>query len=136
MKVTIPDDKIVFSNSFQVTAEDTDFLNHVNNVVYLKWIQEISEKHWNTFATSEMKEQLIWMVLQHKIDYLHQSFEGDTITISTWVEKNEGVKSTRKVLIYRDDVLLVSSETIWCLLDKKTMKPKRITDNISELFLN
>lgn len=135
MKTTLPDDTIIFSDSFQVTKEHTDDLQHVNNIVYLQWIQDISEQHWNTTATPEMREAFVWMVLQHKIDYKHQAFAGDEVTVYTWVAKNEGVKSIRKVQIYKGDTLLVASETLWCLLDKQSLRPKRISEAITKLFM-
>ncbi|GHC46793.1 acyl-ACP thioesterase domain-containing protein [Ulvibacter litoralis] len=71
MKTALLDDKILFSHSYQVTKEHTDDLQHVNNIVYLQWIQDISEQHWITTAPLEMRNSFIWMVLQHKIDFKH-----------------------------------------------------------------
>jgi len=130
----IPENKIYYQHSFKVNRNDIDALNHVNNIVYLKWAQEISGIHWNSLATKEINEKYVWVVLRHEIDYVNQGFVNDTITIYTWIDENEGVKSNRIVHIYCEDKLLAKSKTTWCLLDAKTLKPKRVGTDILELF--
>ena len=131
----IPEDKVFLNHSFKVEKNDIDALNHVNNIVYLKWVQDISELHWNTLASKEMKASCVWVALRHEIDYLNQAYENDLINCYTWIEKNEGVKSIRIVHIYCNKKLLAKSRTTWCLLDAKSLKPKRITKEIMELFI-
>ncbi|MDH5412639.1 MAG: acyl-CoA thioesterase [Flavobacteriaceae bacterium] len=131
----IPEDKVSLKQSFLVGKNDIDALNHVNNIVYLKWVQDISELHWNTLASKEMIASCVWVALRHEIDYINQAYENDQINCYTWIEKNEGVKSIRIVHIYCNEKLLAKSRTFWCLLDAKTLKPKRITKEILELFI-
>ena len=95
---------------------------------------EISGMHWDFLKTKEINEKYVWMVLRHEIDYLGQAYLNDTLTLYTWIDKNEGVKSTRIVHIYCGDKLIIKSKTIWCLLDAKTLKPKRIGQEILQLF--
>ena len=134
MKTMIPNNKISFQHSFKVKSADIDNLNHVNNVVYLQWVQEIAYKHWDIIASEEIKTKYIWMVLRHEIDYLSQAYLNDDITVYTWIEESQGVKSTRIVHIYCNDKILVKSKTIFCLLDGITLKPKRIDTKIMALF--
>jgi len=134
MKIKVPENKVSFKHSFKVKLHDIDTLNHVNNIVYLQWVQEIAYMHWDELASPAMKEDYIWMVLRHEIDYLSQSYVGDTITIYTWIDESAGVKSARIVHIYCDDKILTKSKTTFCLLDKETLKPKRIGNDILELF--
>ena len=131
----ISEDKVYLKHSFKVEKNDIDTLNHVNNIAYLKWVQDISEMHWNTLASKEIKESCIWVVLRHEIDYLNQAYDNDLISCYTWIEKNEGVRSIRIVHIYRNEKLLAKSRTTWCLLDAKSLKPKRFTKEIMELFI-
>jgi len=134
MENKAPDNKVSFQHSFKVKLQDIDALNHVNNVVYLQWVQEVSYMHWDVLATPAMKDSYVWMTLRHEIDYISQSYVGDTITMYTWIEESAGVKSTRIVHIYCEDKLLTKSKTTFCLLDKETLKPKRIGDDLLELF--
>jgi len=117
-----------------VRTSEIDDLNHVNNVVYLQWINNISIAHWNKLASQTIKEKYIWVAIRHEIDYLKAAFLEDNIRLDTWVVSLEGVKSIRKVEIYRGDVLIAKSKTTWCLLNSKTQKLTRITREIKDLF--
>ena len=134
MSQKIPVNKVSYQHSFKVHTNDIDALNHVNNLVYLQWALKISGMHWESLATEEIKEKYVWVVLRHEIDYLNQAFLNDTVTVYTWIDESEGVKSTRIVYIYCKDKLLTKSKTTWCLLDAKTLKPKRVGKDILELF--
>ena len=130
----LPENKTAYSFSFRVRQEHLDQLNHVNNIVYLQWVQEASEQHWNKLADEKIRTETIWMALRHEIDYLKQAFLDDEITIYTWVDDAFGVKSTRIVHIYHKATLLVKCRTTWLLLDAKTLRPKRINKEILALF--
>ena len=119
-----------------VSKNDLDDLNHVNNVVYIKWVQEIAKNHWNSLVSNEITKNYYWVLLEHQIKYLNPAFLNDKIRLKTYIDKNEGVKSVRIVEIYNKDTnkLLVTSKTIWCLINAKTNKPNRITDEIRQAF--
>jgi len=134
MKSFVPADKVSFEHTFKVKSSHIDNLNHVNNTVYLQWVQEVANLHWNNLVPNEMKEAIVWMVLRHEIDYLGQAFLDDEITVYTWIDETIGVKSTRIVHIYRNDTLLSKSKTTFCSLDKTTLKPRRISDEMLTLF--
>ena len=125
-----------FEKIISVTPEDLDDLNHVNNVRYVQWIQDIAKEHWFHESTKEMNSEYVWVVLNHNIDYKNSAVLNDKILIRTYVEKSEGVTSTRVVEMYHNQTnrLIVKSKTKWCLLDAKTFKPSRITEEIINLF--
>ncbi len=134
MNTKVPKNKVSFHYSLNVQAQHIDALNHVNNIVYLQWVQEVSELHWDKLASKEIKERCFWVALRHEIDYLKPAFENDLLTIYTWIEDIKGVKSTRIVHVYCGDTLLTKSKTTWCLLDAQTLRPKRIDEAIYEIF--
>lgn len=117
-----------------VVQEEIDELNHVNNVVYLKWINAISGKHWKSVSNAAIDAKYIWVAARHEIDYIKPALLGDTITLKTWIASIEGVKSIRRVEMYKDDILLAKSKTIWVMLDAKTFKVTRIPEEIKVLF--
>ena len=119
-----------------VTKNDLDDLNHVNNVIYIQWIQEIAKNHWKSLVSDEIKDNYYWVLLEHQIKYLNPALLNDKIMIKTYIEKTEGIRSNRIVEIYNsnNDKLLVKSKTIWCLINAKTNKPNRITDEIRKAF--
>src|SRR6187397_2118973 len=100
-----------FSHVFRVAPDDIDEQGHVNNVAYLRWIQDVAVAHWVNVATDEMQAKYSWVVLRHEIDYKKQSFEGDEITATTWVGEWTGVTCERFTEIQRGDNLLVSGRT-------------------------
>jgi acyl-CoA thioester hydrolase len=124
------------SYTFKLKVEQSqiDDLQHVNNIVYLHWVLEAAQKHWELLSNKTLNTQYVWIILRHEIDYLAAAILNDEITIITWVEKSVGVKSYRIVEIKCNDKLLAKAKTTWCLLDKKSMKPVRIPSEISELF--
>lgn len=126
----------VFEAEIQVSASDLDELQHVNNVQYLYWVQQVASEHWNSKASESLREEYVWMVLSHHIAYKKQAFLGDHLILRTYVTRSEGVTSTRVVEILRksDRQLLAESSTEWCLLKRQSLKPARITAEIAELF--
>ncbi len=119
-----------------VKKNDLDDLNHVNNVRYIKWIQEIAKNHWKNLVSNEILNNYYWVLLEHHIQYHNPAFLGEKIKITTYIEKTEGVKSSRVVEIYKKETnqLLVTSKTIWCLINANTNKPNRINDEIKKAF--
>lgn len=123
--------------SIRVSAQDLDDLQHVNNVRYLEWIQDISKEHWQLKAPVELQKELIWVVLSHHIEYKKAAFLDEDLLLTTHVARNSGVTSKRIVEItHKERGLLVKSETVWCLLNASTLKPMRIPEVVMVLFPN
>ena len=126
--------KKVFSMHITILKIDIDDLNHVNNAVYVKWMDEVAKKHWSLLSEGHHLEDYIWVVSRHEIDYKNQALLGDEITAKTWVGETRGVTSERFIEFYKGDVLLAKSKTIWVLLDAKSFKPTRIRENILKVL--
>ncbi|GER58440.1 acyl-CoA thioesterase [Patiriisocius marinus] len=125
-----------FSQTIEVTSEHIDDYNHVNNLVYLQWCLDVAQGHWDKYASEEIRENYVWYVLNHNINYRASAFKGETLEVHTWVESIEGVKSTRNYKIVRlsDNKVLVEASTLWCLLDAKTVRATQVPDEIRNLF--
>jgi acyl-CoA thioester hydrolase len=132
----LPTDRDVFKLAFIVNAEDIDDLNHVNNVVYLGWVQNAASAHWSKVASTELRSQCMWVVLRHEIDYQIPAVEGDEVEAFTWVDPPNGPKQFRYVSIQRakDQKVLAHAKSTWCLLDPTSGKPKRISEEIADAF--
>jgi len=129
-----PSDTVSYQHSLRVEEKHIDSLNHVNNVVYLQWVNDISEKHWEILSNQNLNSKYFWVCLRHEIDYLSQAFPGDEISIFTWVGESAGVRSIRNVHIYKGDILLTKVKSTWCLIDANTLKPTRIKEDILEVL--
>lgn len=125
-------------NKFEVKkviiATDLDELNHVNNVTYVQWIQDIAQLHWKELTKSLAEDNCVWVVIKHEIEYVRQAILGDEVTIQTWVGETKGVKSVRHVAFYKGSELLVNAITTWCLLDSKTLRPTRISEELKKVM--
>ncbi len=123
-----------FSQQILVQKHHIDEQNHVNNVIYVQWIQDVAVAHWVSEVSLKVQDELTWFLLRHEIDYKQQSFENDEITVTTWVGSATKVTCKRFTEIKRGEHLIVQAKSNWCLLDVKTRKPSRISEEIRELF--
>ena len=126
----------IFEKLITVTQDDLDELNHVNNVRYVQWTQDIAKEHWMQYASEEIRNDFFWVLLSHHIEYKNPAILNDIVKLKTYVIKAEGVTSTRVVEMYhsKTNKLLVKSETHWCLISSKTLRPTRINSVIADLF--
>jgi acyl-CoA thioester hydrolase len=125
-----------FEHPLHATTADIDELGHVNNVVYVRWVQEVAAQHWKSVATPELKAQYMWVVLRHEIDYKNPSFAGDEITGMTWVGEHHGARFDRYVKLFSktNGKIFAEAKTNWCLLDRRSSKPVRIPLSILALL--
>lgn len=124
----------LFSFTLKISTQEIDDLNHVNNIVYLNWVLKAAEKHWGFLSSESLNKNYVWVVLRHEIDYLKSAMLNDEITVVTWIGESYGAKSERFVEIKKGKKLLAKAKTIWCLLDKKIMRPVRIPKEIIEIL--
>ena len=117
----------------KVVPEDIDELNHVNNIVYLRYVQDAASGHWKT-VPQEIASQIIWVARRHEIDYLKPAFLGEELVVKTWVDNFVGVKSIRHCEVMRGEEVLARSLTHWIALDAQTFRPKRITEEVVQQF--
>ncbi len=123
-----------FEHRFLVPESDIDELGHVNNIAYVRWVQTAAVAHWFDATTDEQRQKFIWIMLRHEIDYKKQAFAGEEIIATTWVGTWTAVTCERFVEIKRGADLLVKSRTVWCMIDRQTSKPTRISAELKELF--
>lgn len=121
---------MMFSHSFRVPADDIDAHGHVNNVAYVRWIQDAAVAHWLSVSTETAREKFIWMLTRHEIDYKKQTFENEEVTVTTWVGAPARVLWERFTEIRRGGELLVKARSVWCLIDRKTQRPSRIGEDL------
>ena len=126
----------IFEYPITILPIDIDEQNHVNNISYLKWVQEVAIAHWTSVATKEMNEQYMWVVSRHEIDYLKQAFIHTKLLAKTWVVEPDGAKSFRYVDIYDVDTntIIAKIKTTWYLLDSKSKRPRRIDADLVSVF--
>lgn len=125
-----------YEKTLVVEEEDLDLLQHVNNIRYVEWIQEVSKEHWESRASEKIKSEVVWVVLSHHVQYRKEAKLGDTIHIKTFIAQTKGAISVRAVemRLLHSNTLLVESKTEWCLLNSHNLKPMRISPEIRSFF--
>jgi len=116
---------------------DIDELGHVNNAVWVKWIQDIAVAHWDAVASAEQRAAYIWVVTRHEIDYRGNVSAGETVTGETWVpEPPRGARFDRHVRFTgTDGKVKVEAVTTWALLDRATGRLLRVRPELAAPFL-
>ncbi|WP_370895246.1 acyl-CoA thioesterase [Chryseobacterium gossypii] len=117
---------LIYEKQIHVTEEHIDQNKHVNNVQYVRWVEEIAGEHWDFVKHKTDYPGDVWMLLDHHIQYKKQVYLGETVRIKTYPVDPEGVRQPRKVEFYCNDQLVVDSRTLWVLVDKETQKVKRL----------
>lgn len=125
-----------YEMDIQVEDTDIDRMGHVNNVVYLRWVQDVAVAHWNLIATEKEKSDLLWVVKRHEIDYMRAALRGETIIARTWVGSAERRLFERHTQILRkeDRKLLAKVRTLWCPVDSVTKRPVAVDDTVHRRF--
>ncbi|MCA6448657.1 MAG: acyl-CoA thioesterase [Chitinophagaceae bacterium] len=127
----------VFEYRIKVMQEHIDELEHVNNVVYVQFMQDVADKHWHSIALSDQEKEVVWVVRRHEIDYLHPAVLGDELLIRTWTGEHGTVSWDRHYEIIRpaDQKRIITAKSVWVLLDKVTGRPRRIEEPMLRRFL-
>ena len=126
----------IYSHKRTVEDDDLDELEHVNNVRYVQWIQDIAKEHWEVRATKQLKEDFFWVVIRHEIDYKKEGLLNDELLIETYVGDTTFVTSERFVNIKNASTgdILVAAKSVWCLLDTSSKRPTKITPELRVVF--
>lgn len=120
----------------QVGPEDIDELGHVNNVVYLRWVQEAATAHWMARAAPADQAALYWVVSRHEIDYVRPAFLDTEVVARTWVGQASGREFERNTELVRasDGKTLTRARTLWVPVDSQTLRPTDVSDSVRERF--
>ena len=126
-----------FIRTYTAAPEHIDELGHVNNAVWLQWVQDIATAHWNAVAAPEHAARYVWVVTRHEIDYLRSVGPGERVTGRTWVgDAPKGARFDRHVEFVGDDGKpRVRARTTWAIIDKATGRPIRVPREVAEPFL-
>lgn len=124
----------IFQFDIEVTAQDVDRNGHVNNVVYIQWMQDAAIAHARVSGCTAASQEAgaSWVVRTHHIEYLMPAFAGEKITVITWPANFQRVRSLRKYKFVRasDEAVIARAETDWVFINAKTGRPLSIPDTV------
>ena len=126
-----------FTRLFTAAPEDIDELGHVNNAVWVRWIQDMATSHWDAVATPEHRERFFWVVTRHEIDYRGNVAPGESVTAETWVDGlPRGARFDRLVRFTGSDGRVkVEAKTTWAIVDRGTGRILRVPAEVAAPFL-
>ena len=126
-----------FELAFTALPEHIDELGHVNNAVWVQWIQQIAVAHWHAIADPAHDKAYFWVVTRHEIDYLRAAFEGDQVVGLTWVgDAPKGARFDRLVeFTGADGRVCVRARTSWAIIDRASGRPIRVPPEVIAPFL-
>jgi len=117
-----------------IEPADIDFMGHVNNASYLKWVQAAVISHWQRLAPAEAVAGHQWVALRHEIVYRRPAFLNDDVVATVLLEKIQGARAFYQTIIKRGEEVLAEVKSSWCCLDARTLRPSRIASEIAAHF--
>ena len=117
-----------------VAQEDIDFMGHVNNASYLKWVQAAVVSHWQNIAPVDVAAQHLWVALKHEITYRRPAFLDDDVVATVLLEKVQGARAFYETIIKRGTEVLAEVKSSWCCLDAETLRPARLASDVIDRF--
>lgn len=128
----------VYPYEFTIPDDAVDENGHVNNVLYVQWMQDAAVRHYEAMGGRQVTIDLgaTWVVRSHNVEYLRPAFAGEKIRLLTWVVNMRRVRSVRRYRFVRisDGETLVRGETDWVFVDIATGRPRAVPDEVSQLF--
>ena len=117
-----------------VDPADIDFMGHVNNASYLKWVQDAVIDHWRSLAPAEAVAAHLWVALKHEITYRRPTFLGDEVMATVLLEKVQGARAFYETILRRGEEVLAEVKSSWCCVDATTLRPARLARDVLARF--
>jgi acyl-CoA thioester hydrolase len=125
----------MFRHPVAIQPDDIDHMGHVNNAVYLKWVQDAVVDYWQSVAPADAVAGHLWVALKHEITYLKPTFLTDNVVAEVIAEKVQGARAMFRTVLKRGEDVLSEINSSWCCLDAVTKRPARLARDIVGRFL-
>lgn len=125
----------MYRHSIGIEPADIDHMGHVNNSVYLKWVQEAVVRYWEKVAPSEAVARHLWVALKHEIEFRRPTFLDDVVVADVIAEQVQGAKALFTTVIRRGEDVLAEVKSTWCCLDAQSLRPARLAKDVVSRFV-
>ena len=125
----------MFRHQIAIDTADIDHMGHVNNSVYLRWVQEAVTRYWEKVAPAEAVATHLWVALKHEITYLKPAFLDDLVVADVIAERMQGARAFFSTVIRRGEDIVAEVRSIWCCLDSESKRPARLTKEVVARFV-
>ena len=124
-----------YEQTFTARASDIDELGHVNNAVWVRWVQDLATAHWSVAASAEQAAAYVWVVVRHEVDYMGNLAEGESVDARTWVASEAvGAKFDRFAEFSKNGRVIVRARTTWAILSRESLRPLRVPKEVVARF--
>ncbi|MBA3576579.1 MAG: acyl-CoA thioesterase [Sphingomonas sp.] len=125
----------MFRHPIAISPGDIDHMGHVNNSVYLRWVQDAVVDYWRSVAPSEAVAKHLWVALKHEITYRRPTFLDDVVVAEVIAERVQGARAMFSTIVKRGEEVLAEIHSSWCCLDADTQRPARLSRDVVERFV-
>ena len=131
-------DPLEYAETWRVRAYELDSNGHVNNAVYVGWVEEIATRHAEAAGYGREWTQArggAWVIYKNQLTYRRPAVYGDEVEVRVRVELIRGARGVRTTWIRRvaDGELLCEALTEWAWIDTRTGRPGRVPKELVEL---
>jgi acyl-CoA thioester hydrolase len=124
----------VHNHSVEIEVADIDFMGHVNNASYLRWVQTAVLQHWEGVAPNDAVEAYRWIAIRHEITYRRPAYLGDDITLTVRLDHVKRESAFYETTVRRGKEVLAEVSSRWCCVDARTLQPARVPRQVVECF--
>lgn len=117
-----------------ISEDDIDFMGHVNNASYLKWVQTAVVEHWRRVASPAAVAAYQWIALKHEITYRRPAFLLDRLIASVQLDTVRRESAFYETIIRRGDEVIAEIKSRWCCIDARSHRPVRVTEAVKACF--
>ena len=125
----------MFRHAVAINPADIDHMGHVNNSVYLRWVQDAVVDYWQSIAPPDAVAKHLWVALKHEITYRRPTFLQDVVVAEVIAERVEGVRAYFRTVVRRGEEVISEIHSTWCCLDAVTQRPARLARDVVSRFL-
>lgn len=125
----------MYRHSIGIEPSDIDHMGHVNNSVYLKWVQEAVVRYWEKVAPSEAVAKHLWVALKHEIEFRRPTFLDDAVVADVIADQVQGARAFFTTVIRRGEEVLAEVKSTWCCLDATSLRPARLAKDVVSRFV-
>jgi len=125
----------MFRHPIAIEPADIDHMGHVNNSVYLRWVQDAVIDYWSSVAPPDAVARHLWVALKHEITYRKPTFLQDVVVAEVIAERVEGARAFFRTVLMRGEDVLTEIQSCWCCLDVDTKRPARLARDVIRRFL-
>jgi acyl-CoA thioester hydrolase len=122
-------------HSIAIEPTDIDHMGHVNNAVYLRWVQDAVVEYWESVAPADAIARHLWVALKHEISYRRPAFLGDGVIAEVVAQRAQGARTFFSTLFRRGEEVIAEVNSSWCCLDAKTLRPARLATEVIDRFV-